>query len=171
MFCKPLNKPRILSGIILQVDVQGHIRIFQVQKSIPGWCQPPSPCRAPFAHHLVLGKMVIHPYLHTYLCPSPYAPPKTNIDTQNDGPWKRRFPFKNGNFWYQFVRFLGCKAVASGSRAQTSRKSFLGGSWNPRETHRPGPVWAAGFFHGVNRVSFPGCWLVANKGVLVGISH
>ena len=29
------------------------------------------------------------------------------MDTQNDGLGKVT-PFKNGNFWYQFVRFLGC---------------------------------------------------------------
>ena len=29
------------------------------------------------------------------------------MDTQNDG-LEKVTPFKNGNFWYQFVRFLGC---------------------------------------------------------------
>ena len=28
------------------------------------------------------------------------------MDTQNDG-LEKVIPFKNGNFWYQFVRFLG----------------------------------------------------------------
>ena len=31
--------------------------------------------------------------------------PKTKMDTQNDGLEKVT---KNDNFWYQFVRFLGC---------------------------------------------------------------
>ena len=35
------------------------------------------------------------------------TPPKTNMDTQNDG-LEKVTPFKHGNFWYQFVRFLGC---------------------------------------------------------------
>ena len=36
--------------------------------------------------------------------------PQTNMDTQNDGVEKVT-PFKNGNFWYQFVRFLGCITI------------------------------------------------------------
>ena len=33
---------------------------------------------------------------------SPYAPPKTNIDTPNDG-LEKAIPFKNGNFSGQFI--------------------------------------------------------------------
>ena len=38
----------------------------------------------------------------------PSTLPKTNMDTRNDG-LEKVTPFKHGNFWYQFVRFLGCK--------------------------------------------------------------
>ena len=34
--------------------------------------------------------------------------PKTNMDTQDDG-LEKVAPKRNGNCWYQFVRFLGCK--------------------------------------------------------------
>ena len=37
----------------------------------------------------------------------PYTPLKTNMDTQNHG-LEKVTPLKNGNYWYQFVRFLGC---------------------------------------------------------------
>ena len=36
------------------------------------------------------------------------APRKTNMDTQGDG-LEKVTPKRNGNCWYQFVRFLGCK--------------------------------------------------------------
>ena len=35
-----------------------------------------------------------------------YIPPKTKMDTQNDG-LERVNLLKSGHFWYQFVRFLG----------------------------------------------------------------
>ena len=35
-----------------------------------------------------------------------YIPPKTKMDTQNDGLEKVTL-LKSGHFWYQFVRFLG----------------------------------------------------------------
>ena len=35
-----------------------------------------------------------------------YIPPKTKMDTQNDG-LERVTLLKSGHFWYQFVRFLG----------------------------------------------------------------
>ena len=37
-----------------------------------------------------------------------FQKPKTNMDTQNDGPWKRWLLFSNiGRFWGIYVRFLG----------------------------------------------------------------
>ncbi len=35
------------------------------------------------------------------------TPENSRLDTQNDG-LEKVTPFKHGNFWYQFVRFLWC---------------------------------------------------------------
>ena len=40
--------------------------------------------------------------------PSQFTPLKTNTDTQND-VLEKVPPFKYGLFWYQFVKFLGCR--------------------------------------------------------------
>ena len=68
----------------------------------------------------------------------PTTLPKTNMDTRNDG-LEKVSPFKNGHFWYQFVRFLGCTTISKliflrrGGDQETlqgaHRKSRQSGGW------------------------------------------
>ena len=77
-------------------------------------------------------------------------PPKINMDTQNDGPWKAG----NGtlqkwhHFWYQFVRFLECKSLLSTSQLYHGKNGpqvwckylgcalLQGAGWSPRDIRR-----------------------------------
>ena len=45
------------------------------------------------------------------------APPKTNMDTQNDGPWTRVI-FKYGHFFGIYVRFLGGRTTHTNFKRQ-----------------------------------------------------
>ena len=64
-------------------------------------------------------------------------PPKINMDTQNDGPWKAG----NGtlqkwrHFWYQFVRFLECKSLLSTSQLYHGKKMALRCGVNTLDVH------------------------------------
>ena len=71
--------------------------------------------------------------------------PKTNNDTQNDG-LEKVTPLKHGNFWYQFVRFLGWKLffqviqppwpnLIPDSLEVTNNNLWVRVTW----THSPGP--------------------------------
>ncbi len=73
---------------------------------------------------------------------SPITSPKTNMDTQNDGPWKRWNPLKYGHFWYQFVRFLGCskfvKTIGSVQFSiQGSTPTIQGSTAIPQQRSKP----------------------------------
>ena len=58
-----------------------------------------------------INKKGIHPFL-------------TNMEGPKMMVWKRYLPLKSGNFWYQFVRFLGCKLANSTSHIRLSTGTF-----------------------------------------------